>query len=255
MASIRTAPCLLALALALAAPARADEPAVPDGYAIHRSLPLDPVANGIAGSLQILEDSRITPALRADLWQQTTDPDLVLAEGDPLRKILAKAPLKNAHLHLTDAAGAVIADRSFDVPLADIDRRQLHDGAPTFLVSSDHSLGSGSYAGLETSLMAVDHGQLAPEDLPGRAVLVSSLKNAWRIVDDTTPGPDGKPGTGKAIQAIACHPNWANPAWADQQEFVVDLTTYRYAAGWHGTTNSPVGFWESDQTWPDDQFP
>ncbi|MDB5361268.1 MAG: hypothetical protein JWO51_2565 [Rhodospirillales bacterium] len=253
MASIRTALCLLALALA--APARAGEPAAPDGYAIHRSLALDPAVNGIAGSVQLLEDSRITPTLRAEMWQQTTDLDLVLSEGDPLRKILAKAPLKNAHLRLMDATGAVVVDRSFDVPLADIERQQLHDGAPTFLVSGDHSLGVGSYAGLETSLMVVDHGQLRAEDLPDRAVLVSSLKNAWRIVDDTTPGPDGKPGTGKAIQVIACHPNWANPAWADQQEFVVDLTTYRYAAGWHGTTNNPIGFWESDQAWPDDQFP
>jgi len=140
------------------------------------------------------------------------------------------------------------------VPLADIDRQQLHDGPATFLVSADHSLGIGSYAGLETTLMDVDHGQLTTEELPGRKALGSSLKNAWRIVDDPSPGPDGKPVAAKVIQVVACHPNWANPAWVDSQEFVVELTTYRWAAGWQAKTNSPIGFWESDQDWPED-FP
>jgi len=250
MTPIRWALCLLMLAT----PAWADEPAVPEGYTLHKSIAVDQATNGIDGSLQVLEDSRITPELRADMWQETTDLDLVLAEGDPLRKALAKDPLKGAHLRLVDAAGKVIVDQGFGVPLADIDRQQLHDGPATFLVSADHSLGIGSYAGLETLLMDVDHGQLTAEELPGRKALVSSLKNAWRIMDDPTPGPDGKPVTAKVIQVVACHPNWANPAWADKQEFVVELTTYRWAAGWHGTTNSPVGFWESDQDWPED-FP
>jgi hypothetical protein len=249
------APCRWALCLlVLAAPAWADEPAVPAGYAIHKTLPVDQATNGIDGALQVLEDSRITPALRADMWQQTTDLDLVLAEGDPLRKSIAKEPLKGAHIRLVDAAGKVVADQAFDVPLGDIDRQQLHAGPPTFLVSSDHSLGIGSYAGLETSLMDVDHGQLVAEALPGRKALASSLKNAWRIVDDPIPGADGKPVAAKVIQVVACHPNWANPAWAEQQEFVVDLTTYRYVDGWQAKTNSPVGFWESDQDWPED-FP
>jgi hypothetical protein len=240
----RAAFALLAL---LAVPAWAGAPAMPAGYAIHKSLALDQATNGIDGSLQILEDSRITPALRADMWQQTTDLDLVLGQGDPLRKVLAKTPLRGAHLRLIDAAGKIVADQAFDVPLADVDRQQLHQGAPTFLVSADHSLGIGSYAGLETSLMAVDHGQLQPEALPGRKALGSSLKNGWKIVDDATPGAPAK-----AIQTVACHPNWANPAWADSGEFVVDLTTYRFAAGaWHDTTKTAVGFWESDQDWPD----
>lgn len=240
----RAALCLFAL---LAAPAWAGEPAAPAGYAVHRSLALDQATNGIDGALQILEDSRITPALRSDMWQETTDLDLVLAGDDPLRKALSRNPLWGAHLRMIDATGKVAADQAFDVPLADIDRQQLHEGAPTFLVSADHSLGIGSYAGLETSLMSVDHGQLRPEELPGRKTLGSSLKNAWRIVDDATPGA-----TGKAIQVIACHPNWANPAWAEHQEFVVDQTTYRFAAGaWHETTRTVVGFWESDQDWPD----
>ena len=245
----RAALCLLAL---LAVPAWADAPALLAGYAVHRSLPLDQATNGIDGALQILEDSRITPALRSDMWQQTTDLDLVLAGDDPLRKALSKTPLRGAHLRLIDAAGKVAADQAFDVPLAEIDRRQLHEGAPTFLVSADHSLGIGSYAGLETSLMTIDHSQLRPEELPGRKALGSTLKNAWRIIEDTAPGADGKPGTGKAIQVVACHPNWANPAWAEHQEFVVDQTTYRFAAGaWHDTTRTAVGFWESDQDWPD----
>ena len=251
MTLIRIALCLLALAL----PARADEMALPAGYALHKSIALDLATNGIDGSLQILEDDRITPALRAQMWQQTTDLDLVLAADDPLRKVLKKEPLKAAHLRLVDGAGKAVTDQTLAVPLADIDRQQLHEGGPSFLVSIDRSIGMGSYAGLETSLMQVDHGLLTAEDLPGRKALGRSLKNDWRIVDDTTPGPDGKPGTGKVNQIVACHPNWANPKWADQQEFVVELTTYRFAAGWQAQTKSTVGFWESDQDWPDDQFP
>jgi len=238
----------LCLLLLLAAPAWADEPA---GFAIHQSLALDQATFGIDGALQILEDSRIRPRLRDDMWQETTDPDLVLSEDDPLRTALAKAPLQSAHLRLIDATGTVVADQALGVPLGDIDRQQLHDGAPTFLVSADHSLGIGAYAGLETVLMTVEHGQLLPEALPGGKVLDRSLKNGWRIVDDTNPGPDGSPATGKLIQAVACHPNWDNPAWAETQEFVVDLTTYSFAAGWHATTKTAVGFWESDQDWPE----
>jgi hypothetical protein len=103
--------------------------------------------------------------------------------------------------------------------------------------------------------MAVDHGQLQPEALPGGKALARSLKNGWRIVDDPTPGPDGKPGTGKIIQAVACHPNWDNPAWAESQEFAVDLSTYSFVGGaWTSTTRTTIGFWESDQDWPDN-FP
>jgi hypothetical protein len=222
-------------------------PAVPAGYAIHKSLPLDLATNGIDGSLQILEDSRIGPGLRADMWLQTTDTDLILAEGDPLRRSIAKTPLGHAHLRLVDATGKIVADQTFDVPLADLDVQQLHAGPPTFLVSSDHSIGLGSYAGLETSLMSVDHGQLAPETLPGRPAIVASLRNAWKIVDDPTPDAKGA----KEIQLVACHPNFANPAWADTGEFSVDLVTYRFAAGaWRDTTTSAVGYWESSQDWP-----
>lgn len=243
---------LPAALLALAGSAPAVEPA---GYAVHESLPLDQATNGIDGALQILEDSRIGPKLRAEMWQQTTDPDLVLAAGDPLRAALAKDPFKGARLRLVDAAGQVLVDQAFDVPLAEIDRQRLHEGAPTFLVTSDHSLGVGSFAGLETSLVDVDHGALVPEALPGRAALGRSLKKAWKIVDDPAPGGDGKPATAKVIQVVACHPNFANPAWAEHQEFVVDLVTYRFAAGaWHDATNSAVGYWESDQDWPD-EFP
>ncbi|HLZ67084.1 MAG TPA: hypothetical protein VKQ29_12700 [Aliidongia sp.] len=249
---MRPAHLLLAGLIALPGLARADEPAVPAGYAIHASLPLDPAANGIDGALQILEDGRIGPQLRAGMWQQTTDPDLVLAEHDPLRAALAKAPLKSAHLRLVDSGGRQLADQALDVPLAEIDRQQLHEGAPTFLVTADHSLGIGSAGGLETRLMAVEHGQLAPEPLPGRDGLVSALRQAWKLVDDPTPGADGKPGTGKAIEVVACHPNYANPNWSATGEFTVDLVTYRFADGtWHDAVHSAVGYWESEQDWPD----
>ena len=244
------------LVLALSPPARADEAALPPGYALHRSLPLDKAANGTDGALQILEDSRITPALRGLMWQQTNDTDLILAARDPLRAAFAKKPLQPAHLRFVDGAGKVLADQPFDVPLADIEVQPLHDGAPTFLVSTDHSVGMGSYAGLETTLAEIDQGKLVPVALPGRPALVRSLKNGWKIVDDKVPGAAPAAGVHKAIQVVACHPNYAKPDWAVTGEFVVDLTTYRYAAGaWHDTVRSLVGYWESDEDWPDDQFP
>lgn len=249
---------LLAGLLALAAaPAWANDAAVPAGYAVHRSLPLDKAVNGTDGALQILEDGRITPALRGEMWRQTNDTDLILGAKDPLRAALAKQPLQPAHLRFVDGAGQVLADQPFDVPLADIDAEPLHDGGPTYLVSADHSIGMGSYAGLETTLIEIDKGKLVPVALPGRKALGRSLKNDWKIVDDKAPGAAAPTaGIHKAIQVVACHPNYAKPDWAATGEFVVDLTTYRYAAGaWHDTTVSLVGYWESDQDWPDDQFP
>ncbi|HEV2676489.1 MAG TPA: hypothetical protein VGV37_18320 [Aliidongia sp.] len=239
------------LVLALAAPASADEPVVPAGYALHRSLPLDKAASGIDGALQIVEDSRIGPALRAEMWLQTNDTDLILAAKDPLRASLARKPLLPAHLRLADGAGQILADEPFDVPLADIEAQVLHDGAPTFLVSADHSVGMGSYAGLETTLVEVVKGKLVPVALPGRTALTRSLKNDWKIVADPTPGSRDK-----IIQVVACRPNYANPTWAATGEFVVDLTSYRFADGaWHDKSQSFVGYWESDEDWPDDRFP
>ena len=246
MPALPLAAGLLGLLLTQAAPS------VPAGYAVHQSLGLDPAANGIDGALQILEDARMTPALRQGMWGQTTDTDLVLAERDPLRRRLAKTPLRPAHLRLIDKAGTVVEDQAFDVPLAGLDRQQLHDGPATILVTTDHSVGTGSDAGLETSLWTVDHGELMPEPLPGRPVLVRSLKNAWKIVDEKTAEGIAT----KAIQLVACHPNWANKDWARTEEFVVELTSYRWAGGaWHDTSTSATGYWESSEDWPDGRFP
>ncbi|WP_189045632.1 hypothetical protein [Aliidongia dinghuensis] len=239
------------LAIVPAASAHAAEARVPVGYAMHQSLPLDRATNGVDGALQILEDARLTPALRRNMWGQTADTDLVLAEKNPLRKSFAKMPLKPAHLRLVDNAGKVVEDQAFEVPLAELDRQQLHDGPATVLLTTDHSIGTGSYAGLETSLWAVVQGELMPEPLPGRKVLVGSLKNAWKIVEEKTP----QGAAAKAVQVVACHPNFANPNWAATEEFVVELTTYRFAGGaWQAATNSLTGYWENDGAWPDD-FP
>ena len=257
---IRLLPVALLLTLPVLAEARTAVAAgdiLPAEYAIYQSIPLDPTENGIGGSLQILQDKRVTPEYRKT-WGMSADPQSALGEDAPLVQSIKAALLKNGRLRLVGADGRKIVDEAFEAPLGEARQVFLYGTKfPTYLVSVDPGIGFGSYAGPATMLVEIRKGKLlhiqAAEDAGGqrdRLWLGESGKSAWRIAT----APSGK---GKEIQQIQCHPNFANPNWEDTNEFVVVYSTYRFThRKWHRASREKIGFWENGEDWPDrSEFP
>jgi hypothetical protein len=143
-------PRLIALVLVAALAAVGNvlaDPSAPAGYTIYQTIALDPAQSGISGSLQILQDDRVTPAYR-DIWGSSTEPEIMLGEDDPFVKAVTKEPLKNGKLRLVDAQGQVLAEEEFRVPLAKIETEFLYGTKfPSYLVSIDYGRGYGPHSG------------------------------------------------------------------------------------------------------------
>lgn len=247
----------LCFALVLAIrPAFAGMTNIPPGYKLQQSIELNAKISGVAGFLQILEDARLTPAMRKKIWGIAGhDPSFALSPSE----FAHIAPeLRNAHLRLVNGAGKVLVDDSFDVGLAQIKTVFLYGTRfPTYLVTSDYSIGMGSYAGPFTELVEISDGRLryleSAEDMKTdqpHISLAMTLKTHWRIVPDH----DGI----KKIEAVSCRPNFKNPD-VNANEFIVTYSTYRFdGAAWHHLSRREMGFWEYDgpKSWPArDKFP
>jgi len=209
-------------------------------FVIYQNIPLDAKECGIIGTLQILQDKRVTPEYR-QTWGNSAYPMIALGPDNGFVKSIEHHPLNNGRIRLLGQNGHVIAEDSFTEPLAKIATAYLYgSNFPTYLVTVDYGTGIGSYSGPATTLIEVRSGRLI--DIP--IFLVSSLKNAWRIV------PDAR-GAGKEIETVSCHPNFKNPNWSKTEEFMVDYSTYSFVRGtWHEKSNEKIGFWESDDGWP-----
>ncbi len=79
-------------------------------YTIHQSVMLRKASDGVDGYLQLLEDARLTPELRKDMWIKFNDPLQVLegnvSKDDPLLLSFEDQPVRNARLRLVDAKGS-----------------------------------------------------------------------------------------------------------------------------------------------------
>jgi hypothetical protein len=209
-------------------------------FTVYQTLTLDAAAAGMSGSLEILQDKRVTPRYR-QAWGASADPGIVFGPDDPLTKAYDSHPLQNGRIRLIGPHGHIIAEDSFGEPLATIAKTYLYGNEfPTYLVTVDYGIGMGSYAGPATRFVEVRKGKLI--ELP--IDVSDSLKNAWRIVP-------ARSGAGKEIEVVNCHPNFDNPAWDKTEEFVTVYTSYRFVHGdWHSTSMSKIGMWEDDAPWP-----
>ena len=225
---------------------------IPTGYSVHQSVDVDPTEAGIAGSLQILQDRRITPTLRKLMWGISNEPDFVLSEDDVRQKQFAVEPLRHAHLRLVDLSGRVTVDEQFDVPLAEIKVAHLYGTSfPTYLVTLDYSIGMGSYAGPTTTFAEIRNGHLAfvhASETGGtrdtQLSLMRSLKADWRIVR-------GDKGNLNEILSVACRPDFRDP---NRDDFIIIYSTFRFdGMRWHLSLRQQVGFWENEgeNSWPD----
>ena len=122
---------------------------VPAGYAVAQRLPVKPDGT----MLVLLQDRRLTPALRDRLWGMGS-PENALEPDDPLLAELNRKPLRKARLLHLSTAGQVVAQRLLDGPLAKLEPApQQGLPSPAFLVAVDHGAGANgpNTAGVDRS--------------------------------------------------------------------------------------------------------
>jgi len=213
------------------------------------SLRLSAASDGFDGRLELLEDARLTPELKKELWG-SGGPETALDPKDPLYKDLTAVPLQKAVLQLMDAHGKVIAEKTLERELARMGFVSLRPGKRTILVTTDLSAGFGSYSGPSTDLLEVSGGGLesvlARDSETGSSKpihLASTLKTAWKLV------PAGGSGSGqKDILEFACRPTDWGPMKSD---LVLVYTRYHWdGKGWIEFARSVHGTWESDEGFP-----
>ena len=234
----------LALAIVLIGAQRAfaqSPSALPDGYAVYKSVTLTTAVNGISGSLQILADARITPEIRKAMWG--VGPTDFAFYGSDLAKQFDDQPLLQGHLRIVNSAGQVVADEPFesDRPLAELDTAFLYgDNFPTYLVAVDYSSGCCN-SGPATMMVEIRSGKLrhvVSDWLP------RTVRADWHIVE----APNGK---GKEIEMVDSN------AQGPDAVFVTEYRTYRFnGSQWVGEKRSEKGYWEAGGDWPDrNRFP
>jgi hypothetical protein len=95
---------------------------------------------GIGGRIELVQDRRLIPAIRAKLWGFAgTDIGTGLRLlGDPRATVFSGDPARNAQLVLRDQSGAVIAQLDLGKPLADMDVLFIGPAGtrPSFLVKA-----------------------------------------------------------------------------------------------------------------------
>jgi hypothetical protein len=226
-------------------------PSVQPGYIVEQIVVLDSKLAGINGSLQVLQDARVTPHLRDILWGHgSLEPDMALS-ADELRQ-LGPTPLRKAHLRLIDSSGKMVRDEELEVPLAEINTAFFYGTAfPTYLIDMDYTTGLGSYRGITTRFAEIKEGRLqyikAVEDKGTEPLaLTQSSKSAWRNVSLSQI-------IGKKIESVSCFPDLNNVKLGDTLPFYVEYSTYRFdGVRWHHVSRRKPRFWENDgpDSWP-----
>ena len=198
------------------------------------------------GSVQILEDARLTPGLARRLWQTSIDPVFVLGGDDPAARAFRVRPLLPAKLRQITSVGKIFFEVILnpEAPLARVETRRL--GAafdPIYLVTTDDDAGWGSYSGRATSLYDVRDGrltQLSARTVNGvnePVVLVNSLKSGWKI-RDANPAHI-------VIEQLFCRPDMKGAGFS-----LTYITYWCDGHAWRVARRSASGFWESDEGWP-----
>lgn len=202
--------------------------------------------DGFAGSLDLLEDPRITPELDQSLWQ-SGGPEMALDEHDPLLQQLATSPLRSAVLRLRDSKGHTVAETTLQREQARIEFSQLHPGRRSIFVTTDLSAGLGSYSGPFTQILDVSRGNLdfvqarnVTNGIRGSISLASTLKTAWRTISASAGSRD--------ILQVACRPKSFDP---NSAEFVITYTRYHWnGSEWLMAQAESPGMWESEERFP-----
>ena len=212
-------------------------------YTVAQTFALSRDANGMHGKMELLLDSRLTPAVRKLMWG-TGDWSFVSSPESELFKEFSATPPAHARLVITNNSGKVIADRTLDAALAELKEWSPAPGRNReFLLTIDHSSGAGSYSGLATTVIQISHSSLHDVEAVDVATqkqelirVSKTLKSAWKI--DSSNGEAN-------ILFVSCHPAGSTDS------FVIDYVRYElHGSAWFKYLRRAPGFWESDMPFP-----
>ncbi|MBI2566628.1 MAG: hypothetical protein HYV63_06310 [Candidatus Schekmanbacteria bacterium] len=250
---------LLVCAVSPASPRspEADQQPTPDAarLAVMQTVALPAAAHGLDGRLELLADTRLTAALRDELWGtggEGEEPGSGAPASWRAAGFASVVDLQPAMLQTVDSAGAVRDRWPLERPLARIEAETLAvPGLTAWLVTVDYTTAFGSYSGPITFLFAVQDGRLRgleAADESGATVPISlmrSLKTDWRLVPR-------RGGDGQDIVSVATRPNLEQPG-----SFVVMYRRISFDGNrWTRRLRLEAGFWEADGDFPPlEKFP
>jgi hypothetical protein len=229
------------LVVLLAAGAGSPQTASPE-YATIQAFALQQKENGIAGTLELFLDRRLSRSVQDQLWGKGNW-SFVFPPDSNLYRQFSNRPPVNARLRIADRAGKVVASRDLQTTLAKLQEwNPSTDSNQVFLLTQDHSAGFGSYSGLGTTLFMVSGSAFrevkAFNTESGQEVeirLAKSLKSDWRIM---------RRGDKAEILSISCHPK-------SHSQFVIDYARYSFdGEKCLVYKREAEGVWESDDPFP-----
>jgi len=258
----------LALCCVLAACSKHAPP--DEGLAVHQTVTVAGAGTPGERRLEVLEDARITPALRTLMWGGSKDPAWLLAQPGmadaALARSLAETGFRHALLRLVDGKGAVLADRRLDCELGEIAEPALPQGDGTaWGIGDDCSTGEGDFAGLVTRFLKPAGDKIRfetyrePDGRELELTLVTAERIAWHLV------PHGE---ANLVHEVSSHPDFDDPRFVALKPgeappadlpWVVDYLTYRWdgAGAWvKAVRTEKEARWSADDEWPEgERFP
>jgi hypothetical protein len=225
------------------------------GYHIRQAVTL-PATDVPEARLELLEDSRITPATRAIFQRGVPDDacasptnETVHAFCDTIRHQL----LRPAMLRIADASDRDLDTTTLDRPIADI-MLVIDDPAASrrfYGVSVDLTADMGTYSGpyvrlLDQRSRRFDwlHSRDSSSGEVDEVHLVTTPKTAWRLA----PGPDG---SNSDILSVACRPTFADKKKGTKDGFEVVYDRYTFVGNeLQRHRRAERGFWENDGQFP-----
>ena len=202
-------PSLLVLTLA------ACSPGTPIEYVVHQSIVVADAGKPSERRIEILEDARFTPAMRAAMWGGSKDPaDFLAAPGvtadASLKKNFAETEPRRALVRLIDPTGKILVERQLDCELAEAAEHPLPQsgGRTVWAVGNDCSTGDGLYAGLITRFVAAEGDKLVWQrytDAASRENEELTLVQAARITWHLQPKDRAE-----NIVEVSCHPDFTD---------------------------------------------
>jgi hypothetical protein len=248
-------------------------PSAPDtaGLAVHQTVILAQAGQPGERRIEVLEDERISSALRYWLWGGSKDPAEFLhhpgVAGDKaLAAALEQGPLRRGLVRLVDHDGKLLDFRRLDCELGTVslEPRQQPDGV-VWTLGDDCSTGDGDYAGLITHFFRLgSDDKIAWQHFRGPAgehdelTVVQARRIAWRPGD--LPHLDD-------ITEVSSHPDFEDPRFKALKSgepmppdlpLVTEYIHYRYAGGgeWTKLARTEKSGWFGGDGFPGpDRFP
>ena len=201
---------LLSLSLAACSPGK------PIEYVVHQSTIVTDAGKPSERRIEILEDARLTPAMREAMWGGSKDPaDFLSASGvtadAALKKSFAETETRHALIRLIDLDGKALAERRLDCELAATSDHPLPQtgGRQVWALGNDCSTGEGLYAGLITHFFTVEGDKIVWQHYVDKATgedeeltVVQAARITWHLMPKDHADD---------ILEVSSHPDFTDP--------------------------------------------